>query len=387
MPVKNRFAELHADITAWRRDLHAHPEVLYDTHRTAAVVAEKLRSFGCDEVVAGIGQTGVVGIIKGTSDVSGRVIGLRADMDALPMQEQTGLNYASQTSGAMHACGHDGHTAMLLGAAQYLAETRNFDGTVALIFQPAEEGGNGALAMVEDGMMERWGIDEVYGLHNDPNLPLGQFATRQGPLLAAVDFFTISIEGKGGHAAKPNATIDPTLMGSQLHLALQSLVSRNVDPVDRAVVSVTAFHTGSDVYNVIPHTAELKGTVRSFNPETQDMLERRIAEVCAGIAATHGGRISLDYQRITPATINSTEQTGYMEQAAQTVAGSCGEAALSLGGEDFSYMLQARPGAFIMMGNGSSAPLHHPEYDFNDEAIPYGCSFFAELIEQRLPRV
>jgi hippurate hydrolase len=386
MPSKNRFAELLPEITAWRRDIHTHPEVMYDTHRTAALVADKLRAFGCDEVVEGIGQTGVVGIIKGVSDTSGRVIGLRADMDALPMQEQTGLDYASSVPNAMHACGHDGHTAMLLGAAQYLAETRNFDGQVALMFQLAEEGGNGALAMVEDGVMDRWGIDEVYALHNDPNLPTGQFATRKGPMLAAVDFFTIEIEGKGGHAAKPQKTIDPTMMGCQLHQSLQTLVSRNVDPVDRAVVSVTAFHTGSDVYNVIPHTATLKGTVRSFNPATRDMLEQRMQAMCDAVAATHGGQITLKYDRITPATINSDQQAEFAAEVATSVAGSCAEAALSLGGEDFSYMLEVRPGAFVMVGNGDSAPLHHPEYDFNDEAIPNGCSFFAELVEQRLPR-
>ncbi|WP_299427588.1 M20 aminoacylase family protein [uncultured Shimia sp.] len=387
MPVKNRFAELHAEITEWRRDIHAHPEVLYDTHRTSALVAEKLKAFGCDEVVTGIGRTGVVGLIKGKTDTKGNVIGLRADMDALPMAEQTGLEYASKRDGAMHACGHDGHTAMLLGAAKYLSETRNFDGAVAVIFQPAEEGGNGALAMVEDGMMERFGIKEVYGMHNYPGLPVGEFALRKGPLLAAVDFFTIEIEGKGGHAAQPNKTIDPTMMGSQIHLALQSIVSRNADPVDRAVLSVTSFQTGSDVYNVIPHTATLKGTVRTFNPDTQDMVEARMEEVVAGVAATFGGTATVDYQRITPATINWDEQAAFAEEVATAVSGGCHEAPLKMGGEDFSYMLQARPGAFIMVGNGDSAALHHPEYNFNDEAIPHGSSFLSEVIERRMPAV
>ncbi len=387
MPVKNRFAELHAEITEWRRDIHAHPEVLYETHRTSALVAEKLKAFGCDEVVTGIGRTGVVGLIKGKTDTKGNVIGLRADMDALPMAEQTGLDYASKHEGAMHACGHDGHTAMLLGAAKYLSETRNFDGAVAVIFQPAEEGGNGALAMVEDGMMERFGIKEVYGMHNYPGLPVGEFALRKGPLLAAVDFFTIEIEGKGGHAAQPNKTIDPTMMGSQIHLALQSIVSRNTDPVDRAVLSVTSFQTGSDVYNVIPHTATLKGTVRTFNPDTQDMVEARMKEVVAGVAESFGGTAKVYYQRITPATINWDEQAAFAEEVATAVSGSCHEAPLKMGGEDFSYMLQARPGAFIMVGNGDSAALHHPEYNFNDEAIPHGSSFLSEVIERRMPAV
>ncbi|KPA21992.1 putative hydrolase YxeP [Shimia sp. SK013] len=385
MPVKNRFAELHAEITAWRRDIHAHPEVLYETHRTSALVAEKLKEFGCDEVVTGIGRTGVVGIIKGKTDTKGNVVGLRADMDALPMQEQTGLEYASENEGAMHACGHDGHTAMLLGAAKYLSETRNFDGAVALIFQPAEEGGNGALAMVEDGMMERFGIQEVYGMHNDPDLEIGAFALRRGPMLAAVDFFTIEIEGRGGHAAMPQQTIDPTIMGTQIHSALQSIVSRNVDPVDRAVVSVTSFQTGSDVFNVIPHTATLKGTVRTFAPDTQDMVQARMADVVAGVAASFGGTATLDYQRITPATINADDQAAFAEEVATAVAGQCSEAPLVMGGEDFSYMLQARPGAFIMVGNGDSAALHHPEYNFNDEAIPYGSSYLSEVIERRMP--
>ncbi len=385
MPVKNRFAELHAEITEWRRDIHAHPEVLYETHRTSALVAEKLKEFGCDEVVTGIGRTGVVGLIKGKTDTKGDVIGLRADMDALPMAEQTGLDYASKHEGAMHACGHDGHTAMLLGAAKYLSETRNFNGSVALIFQPAEEGGNGALAMVEDGMMERFGIKEVYGMHNNPGLPVGEFAVRKGPLLAAVDFFTIELEGKGGHAAAPNKTIDPTMMGTQIHLALQTIVSRNADPVERAVLSVTSFQTGSDVHNVIPHTATLKGTVRTFNPDVQDMVEARMKEVVAGVAASFGGTATVDYQRITPATINWDEQAEFAKEVVTAVAGRCQEAPLKMGGEDFSYMLQARPGAFIMIGNGDSAALHHPEYNFNDDAIPHGSSYLSEVIERRMP--
>ncbi|MBO9402833.1 M20 aminoacylase family protein [Shimia sp. R9_3] len=385
MPIKNRFAELHAEITEWRRDIHAHPEVLYETHRTAALVADKLREFGCDEVVSGVGRTGVVGIIKGKTNASGKVIGLRADMDALPMQEQTGLDYASENEGAMHACGHDGHTAMLLGAAKYLSETRNFDGAVALIFQPAEEGGNGALAMVEDGMMDRWNIQEVYGMHNQPGMAVGEFGVRKGPLLAAVDFFTVHIEGRGGHAAHPQDTVDPTLIGTQMHMALQSIVSRNVDPVERAVVSVTSFQTGSDVYNVIPHTATLKGTVRTFVPKTRDMVQARIEEIVTQVAESFGGKATLDYQRITPATINSEEQAAFAEDVVTAISGSCNLADISMGGEDFSYMLQARPGAFIMIGNGDSASLHHPEYNFDDDAIPYGSSFLSEVIERRMP--
>jgi hippurate hydrolase len=385
MPIKNRLAEMHEEITGWRRDIHQHPEILYDTHRTSALVAEKLKEFGCDEVVTGIGRTGVVGVIRGKSDTQGRVIGLRADMDALPMQEQTGLDYASKTSGAMHACGHDGHTAMVLGAAKYLSETRNFDGTAIVIFQPAEEGGNGAEAMCKDGLMDRFGIQEVYAMHNVPGLPTGQFAIRSGPLLAAADEFDIHLEGRGGHAAKPHETVDTTVMLSQTIVALQTIVSRNADPILQAVLSVTSVETSSKAFNVIPQSAQIRGTVRTHSNQMRDLIEQRLKEVAEGIAATFGGSVNVNYSRGVPVTINAETQTGYAAEAAVSVGGSCIEAPMVMGGEDFSFMLEERPGAFIVLGNGDSAGLHHPEYDFNDEIIPIGCSWFAEMVERRMP--
>ncbi len=385
MPVKNRFAELHDDVTAWRRDIHAHPEVLFDTHRTSALVAEKLRAFGCDEVVEGIGRTGVVGVIKGKSDASGKVIGLRADMDALPMQEATGLDYASTNDGAMHACGHDGHTAMLLGAAQYLAETRNFDGTAVVIFQPAEEGGGGGREMCEDGMMDRWNIQEVYGMHNWPGKETGSFHIRSGAFFAATDLFDVEFEGHGGHAAKPQETVDTTLMAAQAVTALQSIVSRNADPVDRIVVSVTSFETSSNAFNVIPQTVALKGTVRTMSLEMRDLAEKRLTEICNGIAATFGGTAKIDYLRNYPVMSNHDEQTEFAAEVARSVSGDCEEAPLVMGGEDFAFMLEERPGAYILIGNGDTAAVHHPEYNFNDDAIPAGCSWWAEIIEQRMP--
>ncbi|WP_171167291.1 M20 aminoacylase family protein [Ruegeria sp. HKCCA0370] len=385
MPIKNRLAEMHEEITGWRRDIHQHPEILYDTHRTSALVAKKLKEFGCDEVVTGIGRTGVVGVIRGKSDTQGRVIGLRADMDALPMQEQTGLDYASKTSGAMHACGHDGHTAMVLGAAKYLSETRNFDGTAIVIFQPAEEGGNGAEAMCKDGLMDRFGIQEVYAMHNVPGLPTGQFAIRSGPLLAAADEFDIHLEGRGGHAAKPHETVDTTVMLSQMIVALQTIVSRNADPILQAVLSVTSVETSSKAFNVIPQSAQIRGTVRTHSNQMRDLIEQRLKEVAEGIAATFGGSVNVNYSRGVPVTINAETQTGYAAEAAVSVGGSCIEAPMVMGGEDFSFMLEERPGAFIVLGNGDSAGLHHPEYDFNDEIIPIGCSWFADMVERRMP--
>ncbi|MEQ9693668.1 M20 aminoacylase family protein [Shimia sp. SDUM112013] len=385
MPVKNRFAELQAEITEWRRDIHENPEILFETHRTSALVAEKLQAFGCDEVVTGIGRTGVVGVIKGKSDTSGKVIGLRADMDALPILEATGLDYASKTPGAMHACGHDGHTAMLLGAAKYLAETRNFDGTVVVIFQPAEEGGGGGKEMCDDGMMDRWNIQEVYGMHNWPGKPVGSFAIRPGAFFAATDTFDITFEGKGGHAAKPQETIDTTVMTAQAVLALQTIASRNADPVDQVVVSVTSFETSSHAFNVIPQTVALKGTVRTMSAEMRDLAETRIKEICAGVAATYGGSVNVDYHRGYPVMVNSEEQTAFAADVARSVSGTCDDAPLVMGGEDFAFMLEERPGAYILVGNGDTAMVHHPEYNFNDEAIPAGCSWWAEIVEQRMP--
>ena len=385
MPVKNRFAELQDEITTWRRDLHENPEILFDTHRTSALVAERLEAFGCDEVVTGIGRTGVVGVIKGKSNGSGKVIGLRADMDALPINEQTGVEYASKTPNAMHACGHDGHTAMLLGAAKYLSETRNFDGTVVVIFQPAEEGGGGGREMCEDGMMERWGIQEVYGMHNWPGLPVGSFAIRPGAFFAATDQFDIAFEGRGGHAAKPHETVDTTVMSAQAVLALQTIASRNADPVDQVVVSVTSFETSSKAFNVIPQRVQLKGTVRTMSKEMREIVETRIREICEGIATTFGGTVNVRYIRGYPVMVNSEEQTEFAADVARKVSGNCDDAALVMGGEDFAFMLEERPGAYILVGNGDSASVHHPEYNFNDEAIPAGCSWWAEIVENRMP--
>ena len=385
MPIKNRFAELHDEITEWRRDLHEHPEILFDTHRTSQVVADKLTEFGCDEVVTGIGKTGVVGVIKGKTTGSGKVIGLRADMDALPIHEQTGLPYASKTDGAMHACGHDGHTAMLLGAAKYLAETRNFDGTVVVIFQPAEEGGGGGREMCNDGMMERWGIQEVYGMHNWPGLPLGSFAIRPGPFFAATDLIEIECEGRGGHAAKPHETVDTTLMAAHLVTSLQSIVSRNADPVGNIVVSITSFETSSKAFNVIPQKVFIQGTVRTLSNDLRDLAETRMQAICDGVAATFGGAIKLNYVRNYPVMVNHDEQTEFAADVAKSVAGECDEAPLVMGGEDFAFMLEERPGAYILVGNGDTAMVHHPEYNFDDEAIPAGCSWWAEIVERRMP--
>lgn len=385
MPVKNRFAELHDEITAWRRDMHENPELLFDTQRTSALVKDKLKAFGCDDVVTGLGRTGVVGVIRGRATGSGKVIGLRADMDALPIHEETGLPYASGTPGAMHACGHDGHTAMLLGATQYLAETRNFDGTVVVIFQPAEEGGGGGKEMCDDGLMERFGIQEVYGMHNWPGQPTGQFAIRPGPFFAASDWFEIEIDGKGGHAAKPHETVDPVVMAGHLITALQSIVSRNADPTEQLVVSVTSVSTSSNAFNVIPQKAYLHGTVRTLSADVRDLAEARMQALCEAIGAGFGGTVTLDYTRSYPVMDNHPAQTEFAADVARSVSGQCEDAPLVMGGEDFAFMLEERPGAYILVGNGDTAAVHHPEYNFNDEIIPAGCSWWAEVVERRMP--
>ena len=384
MAIRNRFSELLPEITAWRRDIHENPELLFETHRTSQFVADRLAEFGCDEIVTGIGRTGVVALIKGRSDSKGKVVGLRADMDALPIEEATGLPYASKTPGVMHACGHDGHTAMLLGAAKYLAETRNFDGTVAVIFQPAEEGGGGGLEMCKDGMMERFGIDEVYGMHNWPGRPIGTFAIRPGPFFAATDTFEIVMEGKGGHAAKPNETVDSIVMAAQCVTALQSIVARNADPVEQIVVSVTSFESSSKAFNVIPQSVTLRGTVRTLIPEMRELGRDRINDICIHTATVFGGVAHITYTEGYPATVNHEAETKFAAEAAATVSGECDFAPLVMGGEDFSYMLEERPGAYILMGNGDGPSVHHPEYNFNDEAIPAGCSWWVEMAETRL---
>ena len=389
MPIINRVADLQPDIMRWRRDLHANPELMYDVYRTSAFVADHLRAFGCDEVVTGLGQTGVVGVIKGRKRVDSgdlKGIGLRADMDALPIEEETGLPYASAVPGKMHACGHDGHTAMLLGAARYLAETRNFAGDAVVIFQPAEEGGAGAAAMIRDGLMDRFNIDQVYGMHNSPGMPIGTFATRVGPTMAATDHINIHIEGLGGHAARPHKSIDSVLIGAQLITALQAIVARSIDPLDAAVISICEFHAGH-ARNVIPQTAELRGTARSLTPEVRDLIEQRVGEVVNGIAQVFGAKIKLDYERGYPVLVNHPAETGVAARIAADIAGEVNvssEIPLVMGAEDFAYMLEARPGAFIFLGNGDSAGLHHPEYNFNDDAIVYGTSYWIKLVETQL---
>lgn len=387
MPILNRAAELAEDAKVWRRDFHQHPELMYDVHRTAAKVAELLQSFGVDEVVTGIGRTGVVGVIRGREPAS-RTIGLRADMDALPIQEIRDLEHKSTVPGKMHACGHDGHTAMLLGAARYLAETRNFAGTAVVIFQPAEEGGAGGRAMVEDGMMDRFGIDEVYGMHNMPGLPVGAVATRPGPIMAASNTFEIRLKGLGGHAAKPHDCLDPIVAGAQIVTALQSVVARNVDPVDSAVLSITRFHAGTTANNIIPQTAVIGGTVRTLKEETRHFMKKRLTDLVMALASGMGVEAEVDYEWGYPVVVNHADQTEFAADIARSIAGPDRvntDMPPSLGGEDFAYMLQARPGAFIFIGNGDSAGLHHPEYDFDDELIPHGISYWAKLVETAMP--
>ncbi len=386
MPVKNRFAELLPEITAWRRDFHMHPELLFDVHRTAAKVTTLLHEFGCDQVVSGIGRTGVVGVIKGKTDTAGRVIGLRADMDALPIIEQTGVDYASTVPGKMHACGHDGHTAMLLGAAKYLAETRNFDGTAVVIFQPAEEGGGGGREMVADGMMERFGVQEVYGMHNMPGIPVGHFAIRPGAIMAAADQFDVVVTGKGGHAAKPHDCVDTTVVAAHIIVALQTIASRNVDPMKQVVVSVCTVETDSTAHNVIPQVVKMKGTVRTMDPKVQDFVEQRIAQIVEGTAMALGATAVVKYNRGYPVTINAEDNTAYAVQVAQDVSGQVDANTPPLmGAEDFSFMLNTRPGAYIFMGNGDTAMVHHPAYNFDDNAIPFGSSWYAGMVESRMP--
>ncbi|MCI5075201.1 M20 aminoacylase family protein [Oricola sp.] len=387
MPVLNRAHEMQGDVVEWRRHLHRHPELLFDVHQTAAFVEEKLRSFGCDEVVTGLGRTGVVGVIHGNRG-AGETLGFRADMDALPIKEMTGKDYASTTPGKMHACGHDGHTSMLLGAAQYLAETRNFAGTVVVIFQPAEEGGGGGREMVDDGLMERFGVDRVYGMHNMPGVPVGQFSIRTGALWASTDEFKITITGRGGHAAWPNQTIDPIVIGAQIVQALQTIASRNVDPVSAIVVSVTQFHAGT-AHNVIPEDAEIGGTIRALSPENRELGEVRLRALAQNIASAHGATAEVEWRKGYPVMINHSGEADVCAQVAGRVVGDNAvetEAAPMMGGEDFAYMTEARPGAMILIGNGNTAGLHHPAYDFNDDIIPLGISYWAGLAENNAQR-
>jgi len=390
MPIINRIAEFHAEMTDWRRDLHAHPELSMREFRTSALVQEKLRAFGVDEIITGMAETGVVGVIRGRPG-SDRAIGLRADMDALPMQEETGLPHASQTAGVMHACGHDGHTAMLLGAAKYLAETRNFDGTVYVIFQPAEEFEAGGDKMVKDGLFQRCPMEMVFGLHNWPAAPAGRFLWRSGPIMAAVAFFDITIIGKGSHGALPHQGVDPVVVSAQIINALQTIVSRSVDATQGGVVSVGAI-SGGDAYNIIPERVTMKGTARWFNPRVGEAIEAGIRRIVPGIAESLGAVAELNYFRHAPATINDPEATVLTVNAATAIAGESQVRELpapTMGGEDFAYMLNAKQGSYIMLGSstgGETPQLHHPRYDFNDEVLSIGASYWATLAEQFLAR-
>ncbi|WP_265501092.1 M20 aminoacylase family protein [Paracoccus beibuensis] len=385
MPVLNRIADFAADMTAWRRHLHQHPELGFDCHQTAAFVAERLRDFGVDEIHGGIGRTGIVAIISGQGD--GPTIGLRADMDALPMDEATGAEWASTVPGRMHACGHDGHTTMLLGAARYLAETRNFAGRVALIFQPAEEAGGGGEAMVQDGMMDRFGISRVFAMHNNPGQPEGSFQTTPGPIMAAVDTFEIHLKGRGGHAALPHLTADPVVAAVAVISAIQTISSRNHYALDDLVLSVTQIHAGS-ADNIVPDTAYVCGTVRTFAPHVRDMVRRRMIQICEGQAAAYDVEIRPDYIEGYPATVNDPDQTDFAAAVAREIAGDAGvvaDAGREMGAEDFSYMLNARPGCYLFLGQGDGPGVHNPTYDFNDDVAPVGASFFARLVERAQP--
>jgi len=385
MPIINRIAEFHDDMKTWRRHLHANPELGYELHETAAFVIERLREFGVDEIHEGIAETGLVAIINGRGD--GPTIGLRADMDALPITEIPDRPHKSRNQGVMHACGHDGHTAMLLGAARYLAETRNFKGRVALIFQPAEEGGAGGEAMVKAGIMDDFAVKQVFGIHNFPGMPEGLIGTRPGPLLAAADEFQIDITGKGGHAAMPNTAVDPVMIAVQIAQALQTIVSRNVDPIDSAVISVTRIDAGT-THNIIPGTAFMQGTVRTVRKETQADIVARMERIVTNIATALGGEAKLNYHYGYPPTVNHPAETEFALNVAREVAGEqlvTDDIPPTMGAEDFAYMLEARPGAFLCLGTGEGAGLHHPEFDFNDEVSPIGASFFVRLVETAQP--
>ncbi|RWR15551.1 M20 aminoacylase family protein [Paenirhodobacter populi] len=383
MPIRNRFSEMLPEMTAWRHDFHEHPELLYDLPRTSARVADLLRGFGCDEVVTGIAQTGVVGVIRGRGP--GRVVGLRADMDALPIGETTGRAYASHTPGRMHACGHDGHMTMLLGAAKYLAGTRNFDGTVVVIFQPAEEGGGGGLAMVQDGLFARWNIQEVYGMHNHPGLPVGHFAIRPGAIMASADSFEIVLTGKGGHAARPHLCVDTMVVAAQVITALQTVVSRGVDPMEQAVLSVSTITTDSPAYNVLPQVVRMSGTARTMSESVRGFIETRVKEIVTGVATALQAQAEVIWQSGYPVTVNGAAETDHAIAAARAVSADVdADVAPQMAAEDFSYMLRECPGAYILLGNGASAPVHHPDYDFDDAALPFGASWYVEIAENRL---
>jgi amidohydrolase len=388
MAMLDRIKAMHAEMTAWRRDIHANPELGFEEHRTADFVARKLAEFGC-EVHRGIGRTGVVGVLQ---TGNGPCIGLRADMDALPIEEANDLPYRSRNGGRMHACGHDGHTTMLLGAARYLAETRNFDGTAVFIFQPAEEGLGGARAMLDDRLFGRFPCASVFGMHNTPGLPIGTFAIRPGPMMAGGAFFDITVAGSGSHGARPEVGVDPVLAASHIVVALQAIVARNIPPADTAVVSATAIRTG-DAYNVIPQTAVIRGTARAFSSETMQRIEQGMRRTAQGVAAGLGATAEVDFRSLFAPLVNDPAETRFLGDAAADVVGEQHvdrNRSAVMASEDFSFMLEGRPGAYINIGNGDragSVPVHNPRYDFNDEALPLGASLYARIIERKLPRL
>ncbi len=389
MPVINRIAEFHPEMTAWRQDLHRHPELALQEHRTSAEVQRLLHAFGVDEVHAGLAGTGVVGVIRGAGP--GGAIGLRADMDALPIQEDTGVPYASQTPGVMHACGHDGHTAMLLGAAKYLAETRRFNGTVYVIFQPAEEAHGGGNIMVEEGLFQQFPMDQVFGMHNWPALPEGEFGWREGPIMAAVSTITVTVTGRGAHGAQPHFGVDPIVVSAAIVSGLQSIMARNVDPLEQGVVTIGSIQ-GGVAGNVIPESVRMTGTSRWFSPAVGDVLETNFRRLCTSIAEGFGAMATVEYTRTYPATVNDPDATARTRHAAETVQGPARVARLaqpSMGGEDFSFMLNKKQGSYIMLGAGRGPDpvmVHHPKYDFNDAILPVGASYWASLAEELLPR-
>jgi hippurate hydrolase len=385
MPVINRIAAFQDEMQAWRRELHANPELCFEEVRTAELVARKLAEFGI-EVHRGLAKTGVVGTLRAGN--SGRAIGLRADMDALPMGEDNRFAHRSITAGRMHACGHDGHTAMLLGAAKYLAETRNFDGTVQFIFQPAEEGGGGGQVMVDEGLFERFPVEAVYGMHNWPGLEAGHFSVRPGPMMASADRFDIVVRGMGTHAAMPHRGTDPIVCAAQIVTALQTVASRETSPLDSVVVSVTQIHAG-DAYNVIPNECVMRGTLRAFDPKVRDGLHATLERIAGGLARAMGCEAAVTYYRGYPPLVNTEQEVGFAEAAMSAVAGPgkvTTSGAATMGSEDFAFMLEAKPGAYVFIGNGATRSLHNPGYDFNDEILPVGASYWATLVEQRLPR-
>jgi hippurate hydrolase len=386
-----RLAAWHSELTAFRRDLHAHPELGFEEVRTAGRVAEALRLAGVDEVHTGIARTGVVGVVRGARAESGRMIGLRADMDALPMREENDFAWRSASQGLMHGCGHDGHTAMLVGAARYLAQTRQFDGAAVLIFQPGEEGFAGAKAMIDDGLFDRFPVDAVYAMHNWPSLPPGVIGVNSGPMMAAADRFEITIHGRGGHGAHPYMTIDPVLVAGHIITAAQSLVARNINPLDSAVVSLCAMQAGDlGAFSVIPRQAQLIGTARTFKRDVQDMIEERLGRLVESVALGFGATARLDYHRMYPATINTPREARFAGDVAASLVGEdkvIRDLPPSMGAEDFSFMLQAKPGAYLRIGQGGEGGcfLHSTRYDFNDEILPLGGAFLASLVERAMP--